>query len=339
MSEEFESFPSTVGLETINTCNARCVFCPLFQGEYQLDRQIRPATILDQKMYEAFLEEIAGWAEQPRSFFLNMDGEPLQDPLFCERMTAIAKYGFGPRATLQTNGQLLDEKKARAILDAKINNVVFGFDGATKETYEKHRVRCDYDRVLANIKMFVQLRDEQQSATKIEIKFVRTRRNAHEVRDAYKMFNAFLSVKQDYLMDMLAIDWSNAEQTEQSDLYYTPKIVGGTPVSGCELLEKQMIVLSDGKLAACCFDYNLDVSGGGYPLEGGSLLAAWHNEKRHGLIKRLLSTETDKKPPKCRNCPAHYKFKLRDAQPPAIPEALMNEHDMGFNYRFGVEID
>src|SRR5271154_1963044 len=34
--------PDTILLDTTNFCNARCPFCPLFVGEWQVDRRGRP---------------------------------------------------------------------------------------------------------------------------------------------------------------------------------------------------------------------------------------------------------------------------------------------------------
>jgi hypothetical protein len=44
-------FPGDVALETVNTCNARCPFCPLFQGAAPMDRKLRPAKLVDQSLF------------------------------------------------------------------------------------------------------------------------------------------------------------------------------------------------------------------------------------------------------------------------------------------------
>src|SRR5262249_3277858 len=35
---DIDEYPRFVAIETINTCNARCPFCPLFQGSSQISR-------------------------------------------------------------------------------------------------------------------------------------------------------------------------------------------------------------------------------------------------------------------------------------------------------------
>jgi hypothetical protein len=57
--------PKHVNIETVNFCNARCPFCPLFQGVNQLDRTLRPAEVMSPDLYLTIVQEIAGWAEKP----------------------------------------------------------------------------------------------------------------------------------------------------------------------------------------------------------------------------------------------------------------------------------
>lgn len=181
-----DSYPSYIGIDTINFCNARCPFCPLFQGDAQMDRSIRPATVMPQALFERLLEQIADWKRQPLGLQLNRNAELLQDPLLFDRLAGIKRSGLGGVTTLLSNAQLLGRPASEAILDAGIKDIMIGFDGASKEIYEGHRIRCDYDRVLNNIRQFAKLRDEGQHKTAILIRYVRTPRNDHEVIAAYK---------------------------------------------------------------------------------------------------------------------------------------------------------
>jgi hypothetical protein len=51
MTSAANDYPRYVGIETINTCNARCPFCPLFQGSAQMSRAARPARIMDAELF------------------------------------------------------------------------------------------------------------------------------------------------------------------------------------------------------------------------------------------------------------------------------------------------
>jgi radical SAM protein with 4Fe4S-binding SPASM domain len=298
------SFPGTVGLETVNTCNARCPFCPLFQGDAQMDRKLRPAKIMDQALFEACVSEIAAWPKKPNTIFLNMNGEPLSDPLFVERLAVVKRQGLGHLVDLQTNGQYLTESCSKAILDAGVRRLTLGFDGATRETYAAHRVRCDFDKVLNNIRAFAKLRDDANCATRIAVQYVRTTRNVGEVVNAYSIFNDFLSPTLDVFQDTPAKDWGDHEG--DAALYYIPRTSRNSDPIGCSLFADQMIVLSDGILAACCWDYNLVVSDGGFGNVRTGLLETWRASKRKKIESLVQSKDKSRMPEKCLQCPVMY---------------------------------
>src|SRR5262249_9315309 len=102
-------YPLMVIIETINTCNARCPFCPLFRGDFMLSREMRPARLMDQALFESLVDQIAVWPVKPGSIYLNLNGEPLQDPQIKDRFRYLYKKGLAPLAIVQTNGHSLTE--------------------------------------------------------------------------------------------------------------------------------------------------------------------------------------------------------------------------------------
>lgn len=333
--DNFENYfyPKIVGIETINACNARCPFCPLFRGDTPMLRESRPPTIMTDELFELCVEEIASWPMKPTTIFLNMNGEPLQDPKIANRLSAIKKTGLGNLVCIQTNGQFLDENVAAAILDAEIGELAIGFDGATKETYESHRVRCDYSRVLNNIRQLSEIRTRSGSSTRITIKFVRTRKNDKEIVQAYNLFADFLSPELDKFEDSLSVDWGDAGDSDP--LYYVGKVEKGKAPKGCNLYNDQLIVLADGLLAACCWDYNLSVSSGGFGnvLESG-LIKAWRSENRVQLLKKLFSGDVNGLPVKCQNCPNLFEATYSANEKPAFTDERAIKAAFGFTYRF-----
>ena len=256
-----ETFPSVVLLDTTNVCNARCPFCPLFEGQWQIDRSIRPAAIMKQDVYERILGEISRWDVQPVDIIHSANAEILQDPKLLERLAALKKFKLSHSTVLLTNGQFLSERHATAILENEVRQLIIGFDGATKEVFESHRVRCSYEKVLENIRRFVELRKSLRFKTRIEIKFVRTMRNEHEVKAAYELFQSFMDPVLDQFNDALAVDWSD-EPGSPTGYYYINKSTENR-LSECRYFETGMQIHSDGKVAACCWDYNLNISNGG----------------------------------------------------------------------------
>jgi hypothetical protein len=333
--ERWHQYPYIVGIETINTCNARCIFCPLFQGQAMMDRNIRPAQVMNQELFAKCVNEIGGWPVKPITLFLNMNGEPLQDPLFSDRLSLVGTHHLGSIIDLLTNAQFLTDNVAHEILKTNIRSLVIGFDGASKEVYEAHRIHCDYDRVLENIKAFTRLRDTMGVDTRIYIKYVRTKRNQHEVFDAYSMFNEFLDAELDIFQDVLAIDWGVEQFKTNQDIYYRGKIGTNQEPIGCETFDQQLIISSDGAIQACCWDYNLGVSDGGFGnANEADLLSLWLGEKRNNLRNRLFTKELQDKPETCRTCNSMFEQVPVDKSLAILQGDLMDAMTTGFLYRF-----
>jgi pyruvate-formate lyase-activating enzyme len=301
-------FPTTVLLDTTNLCNARCPFCPLFVGNHQVDRTVRPATVMDQALYERILTELAGWNREV-VIVSSSNGEILQDPKFIERMAAVHRIGIGRFIHLLTNGQFLNADASAAILDAGVARIILGFDGASKEVYEAHRVRCDYERVLTNIRGFVEMRRGHKAKTSIEIKFVRTTRNEHEVAQAYKMFAEIMDAELDQFHDCLAHDWSDGDMAS-TGLYYLDKYPKGARLKTCWYFDTGLQIQPDGKIGACCWDYNLTISGGDLGDVKDGVLAAWRSTQHAEFARKLENPATT--PPKCETCIIIHKMPVLD---------------------------
>jgi MoaA/NifB/PqqE/SkfB family radical SAM enzyme len=296
------SIPGVVNLETVNYCNARCPFCPLFQGGEPLQRTIRPAATMAMELFKKLIGEIASWEKLPDVIYLNMDGEPLLDPMIQRRIRLLKEAGLNRRVGIQTNGEFLTGEVAENILDHEIGSITVSFDGAQKETYECHRPGCHYDRVLENIRGFLATRRRKEKDTHLVIKYVVTPENRTELADARHLFAPLLDPRIDSLQAAHSVNWgSTALESDRFVLDKASQFRG--PVSGCSMFETKMIILADGRIPACCYDYNLDV----YPGSLGdaatmTLLDIWNGEARNRMRTQLHTDRLEMKPKKCRDC-------------------------------------
>jgi len=306
-------YPAFIALDTLNVCNARCPFCPLFVGEAQFDRQRRPAKVMDQGLFEKILTEVASWPQWPASIAFAANGETLQDPKILDRLLTLQRLGLGRTVTLLTNAQFLTGPVARAILDADIYQLMIGFDGATKSTYEAHRVRCNYEKVLQQIKEFVALRDAAGSKTRVLLKFVRTAQNQRELEDAYAMFRVILNPECDLFEDSLAIDWGDLPASDLG-YYYHNKVKDLPRRSFCPTFDPSITIQPDGMVSACCWDYNLDVSRGGLGNIAEMTVLDAYRGKARSAFRDALAKGGDMVPAKCQSC-----ITLHETDP--VPEA------------------
>jgi hypothetical protein len=118
-------------------------------------------------------------------------------------------------------------------------------------------------------------------------------------------------------------------------MFFVGKVQAGSKPTGCEVFNDQMIVLADGIVAACCWDYNLTVSDGGYGRTSeANLLEIWRSAKRVDMLHKLFSGSTEGLPDKCKTCSNLYDvYNTLDAEP-AITDRRMKKTFYGFSYSF-----
>ena len=84
-------------------------------------------------------------------------GEPLLHPKVKELIQYAKESGI-IEVIINTNGTNLNTKKANDLIDSGLDQLIYSFDGGTKETYEKMRpedLKNNFDDVFNNIKIFI----------------------------------------------------------------------------------------------------------------------------------------------------------------------------------------
>ena len=136
-------FPKYFAIETVNSCNARCVMCTIDDWE-----KVRNP-IMSDKLFKKFVEEVSCHHKWVDRVCLNTDGEPTLDKSLHKKIKLLKDAGI-KEVTMATNVQLLDEKRIHQYLDAGLDDIMVSIDGITKDTFEKIRVNLDYETVVQN---------------------------------------------------------------------------------------------------------------------------------------------------------------------------------------------
>ena len=123
------NFPLHLDIESTNTCNLNCPMC----GRNWMKERLG---FIDFGLYKKIINQAAKY--HLPSVKLNYRGEPLLHPKISE-MVRYAKEKGILEVQFNTNGLLLNEKKAKELIEAGLDRIIFSFDGATKKTYEKIR--------------------------------------------------------------------------------------------------------------------------------------------------------------------------------------------------------
>jgi len=155
------------------------------------------------------VKSLVDWMIQTKTRLSNLDpffrGESLLHPQFAEIIDYIrekSKQNFPlfEFMVLHTNGELLNERNAEAILrfdDQTVfkhpGNLFFSIDAATKQTYDIVRPGGDFNKVVNNIKNFVMLREQKhQYGPSIVFQFIIQKQNRHEAKAFLNYWSNFL---------------------------------------------------------------------------------------------------------------------------------------------------
>jgi Radical SAM superfamily/Iron-sulfur cluster-binding domain len=165
----YADVPRAIQIETNLACNATCPFCPYVHMD-------RGPKFMEDWIWRKIVDETRGLGMIYRPFLIN---EPLSEKRLSEIIRYI-KQDSSATVEINTNAGLLNEKRAKEILDAGINVVRCSVDGFSKATAEPARPGVSYDAVVRNVHRFVELRDAGGYKVHVEMRMIDMPENKHE---------------------------------------------------------------------------------------------------------------------------------------------------------------
>jgi len=183
-----EAFPPILIIAVTNLCDMACIHCahpvvkksPGYRG-----------TFMDAEIHSKIVEETRRFRDQLYVFRYAADGESLLHPEFLDFVEETKRAGIGP-VDLTTNAMSLTEEKMRRLLEAPIDVIDVSLDAATRETYEKIRLRGKFDQVVANLRRLVELRNELGSPTKIMTSIIRQKEALDEIEGFRELWGPYV---------------------------------------------------------------------------------------------------------------------------------------------------
>ena len=231
-------FPKYVVLETVNTCNARCVMCPIDFS--------KPAELMSDDLFDKIVNDLAEHREQVRKVMLYMDGEPLIDKGLPEKIKKLKKAGI-KIVNISTNASLLDQKRGTRLLESGLDEIYINIDSLKKEVFEEIRVGLNFDDVYNNTTNFISLRNQLNPNLIIRIQVVVQEKNYTEVLDWGKHWEPFLK-KNDQLVANQAHNWGSQVDVMKFDQEEGPNDFP------CQSLWGTFTIHQDGIVTLCCAD-------------------------------------------------------------------------------------
>lgn len=272
--------PLSLAIESTAKCNLSCPMCPRTNIYF-------PPRDMELSLFKKIIDEGSDFLEFAVPYG---GGEPLLNPEIYE-MLSYCRSRRIPTG-LSTNATLLSEDASRRLIAAGLDYMVFAFDGATRETYERYRKGADFEKVRGNILTFLRVKRELKSSVFCIIQMVRLRENSKEIPELIRMWR---------------VDGINEIRIKKDEVHNEecaiPGDNGARPPhrNPCYLLWRgPMYVHYDGTVFPCCYIYPEDPVGNAKKQTLGQI---WNSERmvmlREAHIRRDLRLY-----PACQDCPA-----------------------------------
>ena len=244
---------------------------------------------MDKDLYVKILDECV--REGVKKLHLHNFGEPLIDKSLPDRIRLAKERGVRT-VKIISNGSILFEEKARALIEAGLDEIKISFDGLSKDVFEKVRVGLKYEKIASNVENLVRLRNEMGRKTpQVQLMFVSIRENEFEEEGFVDRWRGVV----DRVDVTRAHNWGGNEQVAGAN---NPKQASGYP---CMRLWQTFTVLWDGRVALCCLDYEgAEILG---DLRHSTMRDIWNGQRLAEIRRWHLRGEFDKVPI-CTNCTA-----------------------------------
>lgn len=276
-------FPLFLVIETVNTCNLKCIMC--FRHEMPKQK----TSVMSMELYERILSEAFNY--NCPSLSLNWNNEPLLDPYLPERISIAKKYGFFD-IRINTNANLLSPEKAEQLIDAGLTRLSASIDAVTAEAYAKIRIGGDYNKVVSNLTNFLDIRNRKGAKLPLlRCTFVRIRENEDELAAFIKFWDG----KADYSSIQSYIPHTPKEWA----LELHPNDKSSMTNVTCSQPFERLAISVDGKVYPCCSPIGTEILLGN--VHDSSLYEIWHRETESKL-RMMMKHRTWNKFPVCRQC-------------------------------------
>jgi len=159
--------PTTIDLEPNVTCNLACRMC-------QVPTWDRKAPDLSTDDFRKLLDSI------PTLMKIKLQG--MGEPFLNRDLLDIIELGVRQDLVIvtNTNGTILNEEMCRRVISSGLDTISISIDGATKETYEKIRIKGKFNIVIENTKRLIAMRGTS-SMPRINVWMLGMRENIHEL--------------------------------------------------------------------------------------------------------------------------------------------------------------
>jgi hypothetical protein len=269
--------PAILQIETLNTCNARCTFCPVSKLK-------RPRGVMSDELFKKIIDDAAENVPEVAAILPFLNGEPFLDKKIFERIAYINEKVPTAQVFLFTNGYLMTPEIVEKMQKVKITRLNVSLNAMTEETHQS-LMGLPLQPVLDNIDYLVAHRPEGMTEINLSlIDWVGPKLEFFKAMDKYPVGSGVSLYHVSYK------NWAGNPNVTQpfNKFNYQP----------CNRVW-QMFVLWDGRVNLCCMDAEGDKILG--DLNKQTILEVF-NSPEHKRYRKMNDTYRRNELDLCKTC-------------------------------------
>ena len=277
-------FPPEVWIENTNLCNATCVMCPR-------DKHTRPSGIMDFKLFEKIITEIALHRKSVCRVHFHNYGEPLIDQRLAERIHLAKTLGIR-HTYFVTNASLLTADRTKELIEAGLDEFKISFYGTDAQSYNLTMKGLDFDKTFENVRNFFRIRSQLKvRSPKVILQYLPLGSNKGEVDAFRSLFGKMINERLGDRINIFPLHNFGGGR----EFIPLPKKVQ----SICDYPWRTMVILQSGDVVLCCLDFNgVQVIGN---VHNSSLEEVWRGERMKNVKKKFKQLDYSAFPT-CQRC-------------------------------------
>lgn len=296
--------PLAIMLEPACRCNLNCPLCTT-PHKYMTRKQ----GIMNFETHQKIVNDVKDFTFV---FYYNFAGEPFLNPHLFEMVNEAAKHNIF--SLVDTNATLLTNKRIREVLDSALNVLVVNIDHIQKKPFEEFRQGANFNATIQLIKKLCDSKKKEKRIFPLIIaEVIVSRENEDHLQRIYDFAINKIGVDtvwfkpicfpihskgfyEDHDIQELVEKYLPMKSPISRYTYNGECLEMKNPKENCDW-ERKSLILWDGRVASCCFDYDGLYTFGN--INDTSFLDIWNCQKYRYYRQKLIKL---KKLELCKNC-------------------------------------
>lgn len=291
-----DTYPLSIQVQTLSTCNAKCVFCP-----YPHTSKITSQGKMEWETFKRIVDESVGFPDL-KNLVPMLQNEPFLDKDICKAVRYVKEKSKGRLiVNLSTNAYVVPDGLIKDLIDAGLDYLAISLNAFYKDTYEALLPGFKFERVMDNIDKILSYNNGKM---KISVRFLKTKQNEDEISEALKYWHG-----RGVRTEVVTILHNRGGAIDVEDL--KPKTVGTTLRESlrdkyvsffsncCAFPFRQMYILYNGDVIMCGNDWLRNPVLGN--VNKDSLKNIWNGKTAIEIRKKMIQKQYEAVPP-CKDC-------------------------------------